>query len=321
MDPAKYSVANNGWIWNADPLSNFALPPSKAYLRREVIVWGDCVKLRYGDSPEANPWLWEHMKTYVTSLAKTFNGFRIDNCHSTPLNVGVYMLDVARVVNPDLYVCAELFTGSEDTDKLFVSRLGLNSLVREAGNAWDPKEFSRLLYRHGLGKPVGEYSSVIADLPIYERVNLGSMDSACVTSKEELPPPTGKGPTRPCIVIPHNGSAPHALFYDLTHDNETYLDKRSAEDALSTGALITFSHSAIGSVKGFDDLYPKLLNLVGENRKYEVTSVGENSGMAKAKRLLNSLHTEMELGGFEEGHVHQENDASAFIACLLRTID
>lgn len=139
----------------------------------------------------------------------------------------------------------------------------------------------------------------------------GSMDSACVTSKEELPPPTGKGPTRPCVVIPHNGSAPHALFYDLTHDNETYLDKRSAEDALSTGALITFSYSAIGSVKGFDDLYPKLLNLVGEKRKYEATGLGERSGIAKAKRLLNALHTEMALGGFEEGHVHQENDVSA----------
>ncbi len=134
------------------------------------------------------------------------------------------------------------------------------------------------------------------------------MDSACLSSKEELPPPTGKGPTRPCIVIPHNGSVPHALFYDLTHDNESYLDKRSAEDVLSTGALMTFSYSAVGSVKGFDDLYPKLLNLVQEKRKYEITRLGENSGIAKVKRLLNALHTEMALGGFEEGHVHQEND-------------
>ncbi|KAF7796344.1 hypothetical protein EIP86_007521 [Pleurotus ostreatoroseus] len=289
-DPRNYSLANNGWIWNADPLQNFALPPSKAYLRREVIVWGDCVKLRYGDGPSDNPWLWKHMTDYVTSLASTFEGFRIDNCHSTPLHVGVNLLDAARVVNPDLYVCAELFTGSEETDTLFVSRLGINSLIREAGNAWDPKELSRLLYRHGLGKPIG------------------SMDDACMTSKEELPPPTGKGPTRDCVVIPHNGSVPHALFYDLTHDNESYLDKRSAEDALSTGALITFSHSAIGSVKGFDDLYPKLLNLVQEKRRYEATRLGENSGIAKVKRLLNSLHTDMVLGKFEEGHVHQEND-------------
>ncbi|RDX54237.1 glycoside hydrolase family 13 protein [Lentinus brumalis] len=289
-DPATYSLANNGWIWNADPLSNFALWPSKAYLRREVIVWGDCVKLRYGDGPSSNPWLWEYMTKYVSSLAASFEGFRIDNCHSTPLHVGVALLDAARAVNPNLYVCAELFTGSEEMDTIFVSRLGINSLIREAGNAWDPKEFSRLLYRHGLGKPIG------------------SMDGACMTSKGELPPPTGKGPTRECVVIPHNGSVPHALFYDLTHDNESYLHKRSAEDALSTGALVTFSFSAIGSVKGFDDLYPKLLNLVAEKRQYELTGQGERSGIARAKRLLNSLHTEMALEGYEEGHVHQEND-------------
>ena len=95
------------------------------------------------------------METYVTSLARTFDGFRIDNCHSTPLHVGVALLDAARVVKPDLYICAELFTGSEEMDIFFVSRLGINSLIRETGNGWDPKELSRLLHRHGLGKPFG----------------------------------------------------------------------------------------------------------------------------------------------------------------------
>jgi glycogen debranching enzyme len=202
------------------------------------------------------------------------------------------MLDAARVVRPDLYVCAELFTGSEDMDLVFVRELGINSLIRECGNAWDPKEFSRLLYRFGLGKPIG------------------SMDAACMVTKEEIPSPTGKGPIRTAIVTPLNGSSPHALLYDLTHDNETPLDKRSAEDALSTGALAAFSACAVGSVKGFDDLYPKLLNLVQEKRRYELTGLGEKSGIAKAKRLVNELHLEMVLGGYIEGHVHQENNVS-----------
>lgn len=137
-----------------------------------------------------------------------------------------------------------------------------------------------------------------------------------MTSAEELPPPTGKGPTRRCLVTPLNGSIPHALLYDLTHDNETYSHRRSAEDALSTGALVTFSHSAIGSVKGFDDLYPELLKLVQEKRRYAITQLGEESGIAKAKRVLNELRREMVLDGYEEGHVHQENNVSVNHYCI-----
>lgn len=129
-----------------------------------------------------------------------------------------------------------------------------------------------------------------------------------MTSVEEIESPTGRGPVRTAIVTPLNGNMPHALLYDLTHDNESPLDKRSAEDALSTGALVTFSFSAIGSVKGHDDLYPKLLNLVGEKRRYEITGLGDGSGIAKVKRVLNELHLQMILEGYDEGHVHQEND-------------
>ena len=107
--PDEMKLANNGWIWNADPLVNFAADGCKAYLRRQVIVWGDCVKLRYGDSKESNPWLWNHMELYTLKMARLFKGFRIDNCHSTPLHVASYFLDVARKSNPDLYVFAELF--------------------------------------------------------------------------------------------------------------------------------------------------------------------------------------------------------------------
>lgn len=143
-DPASLALANNGWIWDADPLANFAERPSKAYLRREVIVWGDCVKLRYGKSADDNPFLWKFMTEYCELLAGMFDGFRLDNCHSTPLAVGVHMIDAARKKNPNLYVVAELFTGSEELDLLFIKQLGINSLIREMMNGFDPKEQSRL---------------------------------------------------------------------------------------------------------------------------------------------------------------------------------
>jgi glycogen debranching enzyme len=115
-----------------------------------------------------------------------------------------------------------------------------------------------------------------------------------------------------CLSFQQRGlcSKPHAFFYDVTHDNETPADKRTAEDALPTGALVTFTSAAIGSTKGFDDLYPKLLNLVSDNRKYEVSTADKENGIGRVKRVLNSLHRELATGGYVEGHVHQENDVS-----------
>jgi glycogen debranching enzyme len=190
-------------------------------------------------------------------MARLFDGFRIDNCHSTPIHVASYLLDVARRVKPDLYVFAELFTGSEDKDIMFVGKLGINSLIREAMNAWDPKELSRLVHRHG-GEPVGSLTFPPEHFPLDMLGHpLDSTFYNPVSDNEE-------------VVVDVRGSAPHALFMDCTHDNETPHQKRTAEDTLPNAALVAMSNCAIGSVKGYDEVVPELLNVVTETRKYRL---------------------------------------------------
>jgi glycogen debranching enzyme len=84
-------VAHNGWIMNANPLEDFAMV-GWHYLDRSINIWSDSVKLRFGDCPADSPYLWEHISKYVHDMAMIFDGFRLDNAHSTPIHVAYYML-------------------------------------------------------------------------------------------------------------------------------------------------------------------------------------------------------------------------------------
>lgn len=293
------ALVNNGWVWAADAMKDNAGPNSRAYLRREVIVWGDCVKLRYGSGPEDSPFLWDFMAQYVRLMAKYFIGFRIDNCHSTPIHVAEYMLDEARRVQPNLVCCAELFTGNEDTDFKFCMRLALSCLIREAMQAWSTQEMSRLVHRHS-GIPIGSF----------EVDDIVSADSKSATNGH-----TNGSTSKKEIIRRIRQSPVHAMFMDCTHDNEVPAQKRDARDTLPNAALVAMCSCATGSVMGYDEIYPRLIELVHETRPYaspystsgSLSTTGEG-GIGSVKKLLNNIHVLMGKDGYDETYIHHDNE-------------
>ncbi|KAK8860545.1 hypothetical protein M9Y10_012210 [Tritrichomonas musculus] len=190
-------LANNGWVFSSNPTDDFIAEGKECYLRRQVVIWGDNVKLRYGTKPEDCPWLWEHMKKYLQSVAEIVQGIRLDNAHSTPLPVSEYFIKEARKVNPNLYIVAELFTGSEDLDIKYINHIGINAFIREGSRNIEPGKMTHMLWSAG-GLPVAPVDSLDAESVV-----------------------------RPIRQIP-------GVIFDLTHDNETpYFDPLTVSTAFS----------------------------------------------------------------------------------------
>lgn len=270
-DGTSFYAANNGFIWNGNVKEDFTAAGKDCaadtnYLRRKIVIWGDCVKLRYGSQPSDSKWLWEYMTKYICDMAKIFHGIRLDNAHGTPIHVSSYLLDKARSVNHNLLVCAELFTGDNNLDKFYVSEIGINMLIREAMQAPSPFELSRFVHMCG-GRAVGSVNSEDDNT-----INCGS---------STLP----------------------AVLYDCTHDNETPTMKRTSEDTLSNGILCCMACCPYASTRGYDEIIPHTLSVVTERRLYNNDTM---IGIIPAKKLFNKLHEILGEYGYNEIHVHHD---------------
>ena len=246
----KKIFACNGWVGESEDPNNpapcFTEKGTYYYFKRKINIWSDCPKLNYGNSPSDCPYLIEHMTKYVQQMAKMFNGFRLDNAHSTPIFIAEYLAQKAREINPDLIIMAELFTKKEK-EISFVNRIGINLLIRELIWCNDARGLSEQIHRFG-----GGYDHMLGKIEENKFDYIKNDDNITLKHMKYLLP-----------------SLPHSIIFDLTHDNETYLQKmNNLALNLTKMACNSFSSTAIGSTRGFDQLFPIQPSVVNEQRRY-----------------------------------------------------
>ena len=302
--------ANNGWTWDnhRDPL-NLAVAPhalfadgkltdyviNTKYLKREMVVWSDCVKLRYFNEDGNFTSAFSVAKEYIEISAFLFDGFRLDNCHNTSLRLLEELVPVARTINPRLVLLAELFTQDQAIDQQYISALGIDMIVRETIPSVPPtaslRAYSDSLYHAG-GQEFGSLSSI--------------RECPCCLVTTPLP----------------------TVLYDITHDNPSFvmLYGIPAIPAVTVLNALCVAHCA--STKGFDEGYVRNPSVV-ETRLYRATHAaiaswtedevlqyraslladhapepGDSRGNGRLRLLMNHLHQLLSQNGFVERYVH-----------------
>ena len=263
------AVVNHGWVMNADVFKDNAGPNSTVYQRREVIAWSDCFKLRYGQRKEDNPWVWEHMKEYAEFLSSIFDGFRLDKCHSVPLQALRYLMRAATTRNKNLIVLSELFAPNQEDIRRFAAIAGIHALLKEGNSPQSTKELSHFFYDScgPLNNPIGA---------------------------PQLPLSFGTSANFPLL----------GWVFDCTHDNQPPIATRRAEDALPLGALVSMANAPLGSVRGYDELMPFLIDVVHERRTYQTVDWTKKKvpGIMHQKCVFNTLHKRMDREGFTQSY-------------------
>ena len=243
------------------------------YFKRKVNVWGDCIKLNYGYSPVNCPFLMKKAIKYINDMARIFNGFVINDITSIPVNVLEFLMQEAREINPDLLLITKLAKYSEKEFEV-INKIGINLLIEELIWDNDTQSLSNRLNNY-INSQINDNEKSKYD---YFKDGISNLDKITYLSPSSL----------------------NTISFDLTHDNITYYQKfNNLGLNLTTLACNSFSPVAIGSTRGFDQLFPLQPSVVNENRKYnynddnflEIISKDEPKKISKAKRQMKKKST------------------------------
>ena len=217
----------NGVVRGTGSLEDLKMDQQQWYFRRSVEVWGDSLKLNY-QTPDKCPLLWKRMNDYTKRMAIIFDGFRLNNFHSTNTETAKYFINNAIQVNESLFLFSELLTSSPKIDVNFCLKVGVHRLVREL-------------------QPCGSLGDVLALFQdhLSAATNFASQVPALCENNYEI---TRLKPSKPLPII-----------CDSTYDTPSYFQKHNIYVQLPMLALENMVSLMTGTLRGFDELFTRTL--------------------------------------------------------------
>ena len=231
----------NGFIMQSEDLNNpfpdFSEEGTWYLFKRKVIINNDTLKINYGKNFESCPkFLIEHMSKYLNDMSEIFNGLFIDNIISIPKFIIKYLINEARKKNENLIIMTQLPEMNSEIEANFTIECGINLFSKEM--IWCTNTNEILLNISTFGKKnIEKYKSDI---------NPNKNNSKTLISEKPL-----------------------TLLFDLSIDNMSYYHHyNNLSLNLSMMACISLLDCAIGSSRGFDQLFPFQPSSIKENRNY-----------------------------------------------------
>jgi len=272
---------NSGDYYFDNNSNSFNFNENWDLLQRKVLINKNSLLLRY--SLDFNSYIYIYMSQYIEYISSIFDGINIESLLTIPLYALEFLLQKARKVNQNLLTIASISCNEEYLESEYIGTIiktvGINYIVKDT-NFSDPKKFIEFSTINNIKGESSKY--LVTDKTFKKLIFKDGLVANCYQLEAE----------------PYN-----YIYFDQSVNNLTLNEKfNNLSYNLFVQTINSISNNAIGTVKGFDELFPYQPSYENEDRCYLIDRQLDNNinKLDKNEQILDFDTTEVKFEYYNE---------------------